>query len=60
MLNESQGFACPWCGEPNAVDMEPGDAGQTVIQDCVVCCRPIEIVLPDQPDEPIRVSGEGD
>jgi hypothetical protein len=29
------------------VELEPDDAGQTVLQDCAVCCRPIEIDLPD-------------
>ena len=46
MLNESETFACPWCGEINHVDLDPGDAGQWVTQDCIVCCRPIEIRLP--------------
>ena len=55
MLTESQDFDCPCCGETNWVELEPGDLGQTVIQDCAVCCRAIEIVLPQQADEPVRV-----
>jgi len=47
MLTDSQSFSCPWCGELNWVELEPDDAGQTVLQDCAVCCRPIEIDLPD-------------
>ncbi|HMA98123.1 MAG TPA: CPXCG motif-containing cysteine-rich protein [Wenzhouxiangella sp.] len=46
MLTESESFSCPWCGEANWVELEPDDAGQTVLQDCAVCCRPIEIDLP--------------
>lgn len=55
MLTESQRFACPHCGETNWVEMEPGDFGQRVIQDCAVCCRAIEILLPDHTDGFIQV-----
>ncbi|HEX6613357.1 MAG TPA: CPXCG motif-containing cysteine-rich protein [Rhodanobacteraceae bacterium] len=44
-------IACPYCGESfeTAVD---ASAGSTLyIEDCQVCCRPIEIE--------VRVSGEG-
>jgi hypothetical protein len=56
MLIEGSPFACPWCGEINQVDLEPGDAGQWVTQDCAVCCSPIEIMHADEPgDEPVRI-----
>ena len=55
MLTESQRFDCPWCGENNWVELEPGDLGQLVIQDCAVCCRAIEIRLPLSADEPVQV-----
>ncbi|MFP4207839.1 MAG: CPXCG motif-containing cysteine-rich protein [Wenzhouxiangella sp.] len=61
MLTDSASFACPWCGELNWVELEPDDAGQTVLQDCAVCCRPIEIDLPppDRPDAALVVRAEG-
>jgi len=36
---------CPYCGEgyETAVDLSPGS--QKYIEDCAVCCRPIEITL---------------
>lgn len=55
MLTESQRFDCPWCGENNWVELEPGDFGQVVIQDCAVCCRAIEIRLPEDADGAIYV-----
>ncbi len=62
MLTESAQFSCPWCGEPNWVELEPDDAGQTVLQDCAVCCRPIEIDLPDpdsaDPTPVVRAEGD--
>ena len=35
---------CPYCGEPLelAVD-EFGGRRQAYVEDCVVCCRPIEV-----------------
>lgn len=39
-------FSCPGCGERNQVQCDPGDAGQWLVQDCRVCCQPIEIHLP--------------
>lgn len=36
--------ACPYCGEP--IDLEIDETGgpeQHYIEDCSVCCRPIEV-----------------
>jgi len=52
---ESAGIDCPWCGEPNEVELEPGDAGQELVQDCSVCCRPIVIVYAVAGDDTIQV-----
>ncbi|MEM1080498.1 MAG: CPXCG motif-containing cysteine-rich protein [Pseudomonadota bacterium] len=60
MLTESLQFACPWCGEPNGVECEPGDAGQWIIQDCMVCCSPIELRLPYVSTDALIVQREGD
>ena len=46
MLTDSRSFACPYCGERNFAELEPGDAGQQVVQDCAVCCNPIELRMP--------------
>jgi hypothetical protein len=35
---------CPYCGEPLTFDVdESGGRRQSYVEDCVVCCRPIEI-----------------
>jgi hypothetical protein len=34
---------CPYCGEPITVEIDTSVASQTYIEDCSVCCRPIEI-----------------
>ena len=36
-------ISCPWCGEPNEtqVDITTGDLA--TIEDCTVCCQPMEL-----------------
>jgi hypothetical protein len=47
--------ACPYCGEPIAIWVdEGGGSRQHYVEDCAVCCRPIEIHLSpgDGEDDP--------
>jgi hypothetical protein len=60
MLLDASSFDCPWCGELNQVELEPGDAGQVLIQDCQVCCRPIELTLSPADGSLLRVAREGE
>lgn len=50
MLNEWQD-SCPYCGESVALTVDPSVGDQHYIEDCWVCCRPIEVFL--------KVSSEG-
>lgn len=34
---------CPYCGESFDSSIEPADGNQDYIEDCQVCCRPIEV-----------------
>lgn len=43
---------CPYCGEEIELLVDPSIAEQMYVEDCEVCCRPINVV--------IRVSIEGD
>jgi len=36
-------FSCPYCGEEISMVLETSVHRQTYIEDCEVCCRPIEI-----------------
>lgn len=36
---------CPYCGELITLFIEPDSQGQDYIEDCTVCCRPIELHL---------------
>jgi len=33
---------CPYCGEQLSLLLDPMEAGSDYIEDCQVCCRPIE------------------
>ena len=36
-------FACPHCGERISMLLDLSAGGQDYVEDCEVCCRPIEI-----------------
>jgi len=36
---------CPYCGESLEVLIDPADAGQQYIEDCQVCCKPINFLV---------------
>ena len=36
-------FSCPYCGEQISMSLERFSGSQSYIEDCEVCCRPIEI-----------------
>ncbi len=58
---ETEAYICPYCGEPveAVLDLSAGD--QSYIEDCPVCCRPIEFELRnDGEDWQLDVRGEND
>lgn len=40
-MEEPIEIQCPWCGEPFTTFFDPSAGGQTYVEDCQVCCRPI-------------------
>ncbi|MBI5243258.1 MAG: CPXCG motif-containing cysteine-rich protein [Elusimicrobia bacterium] len=34
---------CPYCGESFDVRVDPGEEGQSLVQDCQVCCKPVQL-----------------
>lgn len=44
MLDSSEIF-CPYCGESMQIDIDISAGTQDYIEDCQVCCRPMEIHL---------------
>jgi len=42
---ESQDYKCPYCGEPVEALLDLSGGDQQYIEDCPVCCRPIQFEL---------------
>jgi transcription elongation factor Elf1 len=59
MIEEDYPFSCPHCGVDLSVRLDAsGGAKQEFIQDCEVCCRPIQIQVRLTGDEVIDFSAE--
>jgi hypothetical protein len=57
-MNESVAMICPYCGEPIEVEIDPsGGLHQKFIEDCWVCCQPIEFEVSIGPDGKAEVRG---
>ena len=53
-------FECPYCGVRIDVLIDPSDDQQSYIEDCQVCCRPIEFAIATDPDGDIAVGVASD
>lgn len=51
---------CPYCGEPIELPIDGSAGDQDYIEDCQVCCRPIEISVRVAPDDAIEVHARTD
>lgn len=60
-LRERQ-IECPYCGESISVLVDPSVRLQNYIEDCEVCCRPIDFSVEVEPDgdASIRVTSENE
>ena len=39
--------SCPYCGEMINILIDPADLNQQYIEDCQVCCQPINFLVSD-------------
>jgi hypothetical protein len=46
-----ESITCPYCGESITVLIDPEDIGQEYIEDCQVCCKPINFSVSSETDE---------
>ena len=52
-LLKSAHVHCPYCGEPLDIEVDCSVDSQSYIEDCQVCCRPINVdVVVDENLEP--------
>ena len=40
-----QYFQCPYCWEETMVMLDPSIARQTYVEDCQICCNPVEVTV---------------
>ena len=43
-------FTCPYCGKEISMVLDTSVSEQTYVEDCEVCCRPIEITYAVEDD----------
>jgi len=59
MIEQDYNFDCPYCGVENSVRLDvTGGNKQSFVQDCVICCQPIQITVQFENDELIDFSVE--
>lgn len=49
---------CPYCGEVFSILADTGYGSQKMVEDCSVCCRPIDLVLTFSGGELVSVVAE--
>lgn len=47
---------CPYCGEPIELLIEPAEGSYSYVEDCHVCCRPIDVSVQMDPAGGVAVS----
>jgi len=52
---ETVSVQCPYCGETIEIEVEALGEPQKYIEDCAVCCRPIEFEV-SKSDEGVQVT----
>jgi uncharacterized Zn finger protein len=55
MSLQTHNVQCPYCGETIEVDIELLEEAQSFIEDCSVCCRPIQYEVATNAEEEIEV-----
>jgi transcription elongation factor Elf1 len=51
-------IVCPFCGESVTIVVDASAGSQAYIEDCQVCCQPMNIVVEVEGDEILSVSAE--
>lgn len=42
---------CPFCGEQISIVVDPSSGSQSYVEDCEVCCQPMQITIAVEDDE---------
>lgn len=44
-METSAEISCPYCGAVNTCPLDPSQGDETLVIDCEVCCRPMELTV---------------
>ncbi|MGE4233001.1 MAG: CPXCG motif-containing cysteine-rich protein [Bacteriovoracia bacterium] len=55
-MSEEKEIECPFCGEMITIVVDTSVNQQSYIEDCSVCCRPIQIGIICDDDQIVSVS----
>jgi hypothetical protein len=47
---------CPYCGESFSLEVDTSERQQDLIEDCSVCCRPINLTIRCRPGEIVALA----
>ncbi|MGQ0612789.1 MAG: CPXCG motif-containing cysteine-rich protein [Planctomycetaceae bacterium] len=57
-MEEGVAITCPWCGEEVRIYVDASGGEQRYVEDCWVCCRPIEIAVEIDRDGAVAARAE--
>lgn len=57
-MNEETEVKCPFCGEFFTILVDTSVASQTYVEDCYVCCRPIQFTVRCEDDQVAAVEAD--
>ncbi|MBZ2190506.1 CPXCG motif-containing cysteine-rich protein [Alcanivorax sp. JB21] len=60
MQQESAYITCPYCWETIEILVDPSEPAQQYVEDCSVCCHPIELSVSVAPGGDIAVEAHSD
>lgn len=58
MLEENVSVACPYCGEPVELLIDVSAGSQAYVEDCSVCCQPMDVSIQVDSDGNVDVHVE--
>ncbi len=47
--------SCPFCGEPITIVVDPSAGSQSYVEDCQVCCQPMQVHVEAEDGELLSV-----
>jgi Cysteine-rich CPXCG len=48
-------ITCPHCGESFPLQVDTSQPEQSLVEDCTVCCQPINLIVRSEPGEVVDV-----